>query len=187
MAAKPEPTVVDGGRPPGEAPPGRDALTIRRFLLLTAGLALGLGLFAPENQDGGFFKLNLDGTLGLFNAAMLGLALPAPLFVLGQRFAKGPAIGPGGLYALTMGLGTLLMLPPVLMQRFAGKAAGAAICLFYVMPLVSMWYFLAAAMSGYLGRKLFARSTAWTERYGFLLAVLWTPLGTWLLIQFYLE
>lgn len=187
MAAEPEMPETDRDRTPGEAPLARDSLTIRRLLLLTAGLAIGLGLFTPERQEGRLVRLNLDATLGLFSAAMLGLALPAPLFVLGQRLAKGPAIGPGGLYALTMGLGALLMLPPVVMHRFAGKPGAAIVCLFYVMPLVSLWYFLAAAMTGHLGRKLFARATAWTERYGFLLAVLWTPLGVWLLIQFYMD
>lgn len=165
--------------------PQRDALTIRRFLLLTAGVAMGLGVFSPGEKKGDL--LEIDQFLGLYNSVLIGIALPAPLIIIGQRWRKGPAIGPGGLFSLMVGLGALLMLPPVLLQRLAGKVGSSLFCLFYMLPLVSVWYLAAAAMAGKIDRSLFARSTAWTERYGFLLAVLWAPMGVWWLIRFYME
>ncbi len=173
-------------KPEADPPPRRDTLTIGRFLLLTAGVAVSLGVFHPGEEKGNL--LEIDQILGLYNALLIGLALPAPLFIVGQRLRRGPPVGPGGLFLLTMGLGALLMLPPVLVQRLAGETHGTALfCLFYMLPLFSFWYLAAAMIAGKVGRGLFARSTAWTERHGFLLAVLWTPMGIWWLIRFYLE
>ncbi len=166
-------------------PPHRDTLTIGRFLLLTAGVAVGLGVFYPEEETGRL--LEVDRLLGLYNAILIGLAIPAPLMIIGQRRRAGPPIGPGGIFALMTGLGSLLMLPPVLVQRLVGGSPQnvSLFCLFYTLPLVSVWYLAAALIAGKLGRDLFARSTAWTERYGFFLAALWTPMGVWWLIRFY--
>lgn len=162
--------------------PRRDALTIGRFLLLTAGVAVGLGVFvSPHKQGGGFLRFDLDTFLVYYNAVFIGLALPAPLFVMGQRLRKGPPIGPGGLYAVTVGLGSLLMLPPVLVGRLQSDVGPSFTCIHYTMPLVSFWYLAATLLAGRLGRELFSRATPWTERYGFFLAVLWTPVGMWLL------
>ncbi len=119
---------ADRGGPPGGAL-ARDSLTIRRLLLLTAGLAIGLGLFTPERQEGRLVRLNLDATLGLFSAAMLGLALPAPLFVLGS-LPRARRSAPVASMPATMGLGALLMLPPVVMHRFAGGPGATIVCLF---------------------------------------------------------
>jgi hypothetical protein len=174
-------------KPAPEKLPPRDTLTIGRILLLTAGVAIGLGVFRPAENGGGLFEINIERTTGLYNAVLIGFALPAPLFIIGQRRRKGPPIGPGGLFALMTGLGAFLMLPPVLVYRLASGQGTALLCLYYMLPLVSFWYLAAAAIAGKLGRDLFARTTAWTERYGFLLAVLWAPMGAWWLINFYLE
>ena len=170
--------------PEADPQPPRDALTIGRMLLLTAGLAIGLGVFSPPMNATLFGDVN--GILFFYNGVLLGLALPAPIILVGQRLRKGPAAGPGGLLALTLGLGVLLMLPPALAVRL-GSSGGEAtiICLFYVMPLVSAWYLLATILAGQLRRSLFRRSTPWTERYGFFLAAGWTPLGVWWLLRFY--
>ncbi len=165
----------------------RDTLTIGRFLLLTAGVAVGLGVFVSSEEDGPWTELSLDHFIVYYNAVLVGLALPAPLFIVGQRLRNGPAIGPGGLYAVTMGLGSLLMLPPIFADHLQSKDGIPFTCLHYMMPLVSFWYLIAAIVAGSLGRKLFARTTAWTERYGFFLAACWTPVGVWWLTTFYRE
>ncbi len=167
----------------------RDTLTIGRFLLLTAGVAVGLGVFVSPEEDvsGPWLELNLDYFIVYYNAVLVGLALPAPLFIVGQRLHKGPTIGPGGLYAVTMGLGSLLMLPPIFVDHLQSKDGIPFACLHYMMPLVSSWYLIATIVAGSLGRKLFARTTAWTERYGFFLAAFWTPVGVWWLTTFYVE
>ena len=81
--------------PPPETnqPPRRDTLTIGRFLLLTAGVAIGLGVFSPvENHDQqNQIELNLDYAIVFYNAALIGISLPAPLFIIGQRVAQGAA------------------------------------------------------------------------------------------------
>ncbi len=181
MASCPESVERDAKKSP------RDSLTIRRFLLLTAGMAVGLGVFTPAEESGQMLVFDLNSVLAFYNALLIGFALPAPLFVLGQRFRKGPPVGPGGLFAVTMGLGALLMLPPVLVARLQSDQGLPIVCLYYMMPLVSFWYLAAALIAGKLGRSLFSRSTAWTERYGFFLAALWTPVGVWWLVTFYLE
>jgi hypothetical protein len=42
-------------------------------------------------------------------------------------------------------------------------------------------------LGGHLARTLFNRETPWSERYGFLLALLWSPLGVWVLADLYTE
>ena len=170
-------------------PPPRDTLTIGRFLLLTAGVAIGLGVFVSAEENGNTVQeeLSLEVFIVQYNAFLIGLALPAPLFIAGQRLRKGPTIGPGGLFAVTMGLGSLLMLPPIFVDHLQSQDGIPFACIHYMMPLVSCWYLIAALIAGSLGRKLFARTTAWTERYGFFLAAFWTPVGVWWLITFYME
>lgn len=169
--------------------PRRDTLTIGRFLLLTAGVAIGLGVFSPvkDRNQPPQIGFDLDYAIVFYNAVLIGLTLPAPLFIIGQRLRKGPPVGPGGLLAVTLGLGSLLMLPPIFIDRLQQDEGVAFACIHYMLPLVSFWYLLAALVAGKLGRELFARTTAWTERYGFFLAVFWTPVGVWWLITFYME
>ena len=89
------------------------------------------------------------------------------------------------MFALTAGFGALLMLPPCLVGRIASEKTMAPMCMYYVLPLVGLWYLLAAAAGGQIGRKLLSPDTPWSERYGFLLALLWSPLGVWHLVGFY--
>jgi hypothetical protein len=180
---------LDPATSEAESEPRRDTLTIARFLLLTAGIAIGLGVFSPvENDDQpNLIDINLDYVIVFYNAILIGISLPAPLFIISQRLRKGPPVGPGGLLAVTMGLGSLLMLPPIFVDRLQQEEGIAFACIHYMLPLVSFWYLLAALVAGKLGRELFARTTAWTERYGFFLALFWTPVGVWWLITFYME
>lgn len=175
-------------QPPAGSPqtePRRDRLTIGRMLLLTAGLAAGLGIFAPEM--GKQPKIGApDWWIGLTNAVLIGLALPAPLFTVRLPWRKARPLGVGGLFALVAGLGALLMLPPALGARLKGQQAGAVFCLAYALPLMGLWFVLAGLLVGQIA-SLWKADTPWTERYGTLLALAWSPLGVWHLYRFYAD
>lgn len=162
-----------------------DRLTIGRLMLLTAGVAISLGILPLKVAASELVKVEF--WLSLSTALLAGLSLPAPWFTLRHRGRQ--TLGPGGLFALTVGLGTLLLLIPVGIGRIrgSGQVDTPAGCMMYCMPLVSVWYVLAAAFSGHIGRRLFHPNTPWTERYGFLLAALWTPWGVWHLVTMYLD
>jgi hypothetical protein len=163
-----------------QVPPRRDALTILRILLLTAGVAVGIKVFIPEDVDG------WTAWRTLFNAAVIGLSLPAPLFVMGAvRRVQGP-LGPGSLFAMAMGGGALLLLPPPVIVMFSSHKTASPACVYYIMPQVALWFLLAALLTGQINRRLFdRRQTPWTERYGYFLALLWSPLGIFHLVRYY--
>ena len=162
----------------------RDRLTILRLLLLTAGVAVGIVFFAPRFTEAN--TTDAEQWRGLACSVIIGLSLPAPLFCV-RRPGSGRAIGAGGLFALTVGLGSLLMLPPSVVAVLAdGEPKGMpATCLYYCLPLVGLWYLLATLLSGHVGRHLFRPDTPWTERYGFLLVLVLAPLGVWVLVDIY--
>jgi len=167
----------------------QDRLTIGRLLVLTAGVAVGLALFAPHL--GADNITDTEDWRGIANALVIGLALPAPLFCLPRVF-RNRSLGAGGLFALAAGLGVLLLVPPAIVEWAARNSPAstndnfsAAACLFYSIPLMGLWYLLAAIVSGHAGRRLFEPATPWIERYGFGLAVAWSPLGVWLLVDVY--
>jgi hypothetical protein len=179
--------------PPLAAAPGEDPadrLTIGRLLLLTAGVSVGLAVFAPkfgadDLADPGQWR-------GLAQAVAIGLSMPAPLFCLPRAFHN-RRLGPGGLFALSAGLGTLVLLPAAVIERFARLSAANAdktetgACLGVALSLFGLWYLLPALVAGHAGRHLFLRTTSWTERYGFLLALVWSPLGVWWVFDIYSE
>ena len=164
-----------------------DRLTIARLLALTAGVAAGLTIFFPNLGDEG--PGDLEDLMMLATAAILGLTLPAPWFCIRQT-VRGGRLGPGGMFALASGMGVLLLLPAGIIERMARVTApyrdeGTAItCLYWVLSSMGLWYLLAAVVSGD-ARRLFRSETPWTERYGFVLALLWSPLGVLLLYDIY--
>ena len=179
-------TESDTNHPPPPTTP-RDRLTIRRLLAITAGVAVGLSVFGPQTKDLDY--QSADWWIIVWNALVIGLSLPVPLFAIGARPRHGVVMGPGGIFALMAGLGALTMLPPVLMARRAARltlADGvmALFCLSYVLPLMGIWYVLAVLVSGQV-RVMFRADTPWLDRYGGFLATLWSPLGLWHLIRFY--
>lgn len=73
----------------------------------------------------------------------------------------------------------------------AGVAVGLTLfaprvgeCLYFVIPNLALWCLLAAILTG-RAHQVFGRQTPGTERYGLLLAMLWSPLGVWHLIGIY--
>jgi hypothetical protein len=165
-----------------------DRLTIRRLLILTAGVAVGLALFAPHFSAGDL--ADAGQWRAVVNAVIIGLALPAPLFCIPRAF-RNRGLGAGGLFALAVGLGVWLLLPAAVVEWLARNASPSnqrnmtGACLYNVLPLMGFWYLLAALTAGHAGRRLYSRTTPWTERYGFFLSLLWSPLGVWLLVDIY--
>jgi hypothetical protein len=172
---------------PAEPAPRNDGLTILRIMLLTAGVGVGLQVFGPD-WEGDRFWAEGKGLLGLANAAVIGLSLPAPLFLLGARRRTVQTIGPSSLFAMAMGIGALLLLPPPIIAAMTGRESASPMCLYYIMPQAGLWFLLAAALTGQINRRLLdRRAIPWTERYGYFLALLWSPLGLWHLVNYYRE
>jgi hypothetical protein len=191
MVHKPAPIDLGEESPPRAAVPGVDSadrLTIGRLLVLTAGIAVGLTVFAPRFEEDN--SADPDVWRGLAQAVAIGLALPAPLFCLPRAF-RNRRLGPGGLFALSAGLGAIVLLPAGVIERFpwqsptGGGRLESGACLGVALSLFGLWYLLAALVAGHAGRHLFRRTTSWVERYGFLLALAWSPLGAWWVYDIY--
>jgi len=168
-------------------PPGarRDRLTIARLLLLTAGVAIGLGVYAPDVTGPGKTE-PMNRWIALANAVLIGLALPAPLFAIGLQRRERVPLGVGGLFALMAGLGGLTLFPAMLAMRLSGASSVAPLCLYYVLPLMGLWCVLAAVV-GRQVRFLLQADAPWLERYGAFLALVWSPIGVWHLVFIYRE
>lgn len=172
--------------PPCSATRPRDRLTLRRLLAITAGLAIGLGVFLPETADGQALGAP-DYWILLCNAPLLGLLLPGPLFAVPVARRADVALGPGGWFLLAGGLGAWLLLPPALVARIAAGNSVTPVCLAYVVPLMGLWFAVARVLTMRSLRELAVPGGPWVERYGWLLMVVWSPLGAWHLAHFYLE
>jgi uncharacterized YccA/Bax inhibitor family protein len=164
----------------------RDRLTILRLLALTAGVAVGITVFAPDKPG------RAQDWLDLAHAVIIGLSLPAPFFILRFRRMTSAEFGPGVMFALMSSFGVLLMLPPAIVVRATPRPSSFDLspsvtgCLYFVLPLMSLWFVLACVLTGGARRAVLGSKTPWTERYGFFLAVVWSPLGIWHTYVFYL-
>jgi hypothetical protein len=145
-----------------------------------------LTVFAPGLRD--FDASQVDSWRGLFTAILEGFSLPGVYYAL-RRSRAGHRLEFGGLLWLTLSLGILLMLPPAVAgPLLRGDELGsnqAGMCLMYVLPLMSLWFMLGAALSGRLRRSHLGPQAPWTERFGLYLGIAWCPLGLWLLLDFY--
>jgi hypothetical protein len=183
MLKQPAPTP----EPPSSTDERPDRLTIGRMLLLTAGIALGLALFAPRLAPGDL--ASADRWRETAFAVIAGLTIPAPLFAIRRRL-RNTSLGAGGLFALAIGLGVWLLLPAAAIEYVARLRTGSdgnevASCLYFVMPMIGLWYLVAGLVSGAINRRLFSPTTSWIDRFGFLLALLWSPLGAWHVVDVY--
>lgn len=160
-----------------------DRLTIGRLLVITAGVAIGLVIFAPGKPS----IAEVDWFRALWFALLAGVALVSPLFVIGRRI-RGQRAGVGSMLLLTLGFGVLTLVPSAIADRVGGSNEGfSVLCLTYCVPFVCLWYLLAAGAGGQLTLASFQRSTPWVERLGLYLALVAAPLGIWLLIDVYRE
>ncbi|MBX3413748.1 MAG: hypothetical protein KF708_13740 [Pirellulales bacterium] len=60
-------------------------------------------------------------------------------------------------------------------------------CLYYCLPLMALWFLAAMMTGGRISRRSFSHAVPFSERYGLILAILWSPLGMWHLWDFYSE
>ena len=180
-------TAID--TPPIDSPadgaaPVADRLTIFRLLAITAGIAVGLVVYSPKVDPSDKSPYDVDYFRNLAIAPLIGACLPAGLFAIGFRRRSHLRLGPGGLLALAMTNGALLLLPPAAMT---GDDGLGFICLRVTLPLMSLWYLVGMAAAGQLNRATFSVSTAWSERYALYLAIAWLPEACWLIYEMYEE
>ena len=179
------PATSAPGPAPSPAPVRRDGLTILRILMLTGGVAVGIMVFVPDKHKE---LQEVEAWRAVANAVVIGLSLPAPLFVMAAARRSAGLLGPGSLFAMGMGTGSLLLLPPPLIAAYLDGESTAPACLYYLMPQAALWFLLGAVLARQITRGLFDRiRTPWTERYGYFLALLWSPLGVFHLVNFYRE
>ncbi len=174
---------VDVGDLPG-ATVTTDRLTIFRLLVITAGIAVGLVIFSPKVDPSDKSPYNVEYFRHLAAAPIIGACLPAGFFAWGWRRRSQARLGPGGLLALTMTCGVLLLLPPSMMT---GDRGMGFMCLRYMLPLLSLWYLVAMAAAGQLKREKLTGGIPWAERYALYLAIAWLPEAAWLLYNIYEE
>lgn len=131
---------------------------------------------------------NHESWRALLNAVLSGLSLPAIGFGLSLRL-RGHDLKSGSLFGLMAGLGALLMLPAAIMAKVLAEPEQSdnivVSCMYFVMPLMGLWFFLAAWVGGMFTWRLWSQPMPWSEKYGYLLAVAWTPLGVWVLADIY--
>jgi len=156
------------------------------MLVIMTGVAVALVVYGPERDhidlaDAECWRI-------LLTTFVIGLSLAGPFFVLGRR-RDGRRLGAGGMLALTFGLGALVMLPPSAWGRFylESNDRETIVCLWYIVPLFGVWYTVAMALGGRLGRYSFSSAVPWSERYGLFIALAATPLGAWMLWDMYVD
>ena len=159
-----------------------DRLTIFRMLVITAGIAVGLVVFSPEVDPNDKAPYNIDYFRALAVAPLIGACLPAGFFAFGLRRRARSQLGPGGLLALAMTCGVLLLLPPSIAENKNGMGET---CLRVTLPLMSLWYLVALVAAGQLNRETLTGGLPWSERYPLYLAIAWLPEACWLLWDIY--
>ena len=172
---------VAAGELPGAAA-ATDRLTIFRMLVITAGIAVGLVVFSPEVDPNDKAPYNIDYFRALAVAPLIGACLPAGFFAFGLRRRARSQLGPGGLLALAMTCGVLLLLPPSIAENKNGMGET---CLRVTLPLMSLWYLVALVAAGQLNRETLTGGLPWSERYPLYLAIAWLPEACWLLWDIY--
>lgn len=157
---------------PERLPP--DRLTIRRLMLLTAGVGVALMVFRQEFAEFRFHET--EDCRAVATALLFGCSLPGPLFAFKRR----GGLGPGGWLWMSLGLGAWLLLPPAIPAN-----SDARTCLFLALPLAGLWMTLAAAVGGYFHPRHWGADSSWCERMGLVLGLYYSPLGIWLVVDLY--
>jgi hypothetical protein len=165
----------------------RDRLTIGRVMVLTAGVAIGLTVFRERKS---LNPADIDWWRETATAVLIGLSLPGVLYTTRWR-RSGATTGLGSLLWLTLSLGSLLMVPPIIGAAVLHKnelgSNSAGMCLYYALPLVSLWFVLAVILSGHAPNGKWSVQTGWSDWFGWRLGLVWSVLGVWLLVDFYRE
>ncbi|MGD9645420.1 MAG: hypothetical protein AB7U73_06885 [Pirellulales bacterium] len=174
-------TLASTGGPTARPAAGQDRLTIFRLLVITAGIAIGLVVYSPPPERNASRDISYYRELS--GASLIGACLPAGFFAWGWRRRNKAQLGPGGLLALAMTSGVLLLLPPAAVEH--GSHDMGRFCLRITLPLMSMWYLVALAAAGQLNRKIFSSAHPWSERYALYLAIAWLPEACWLVWEIY--
>lgn len=163
-------------------------LALWELLVLLAGVASGLALFAKElkesTQDSGWF-LWIIAVLG-------GYSLVGPPLLLWERRRSKAVWRAGRIHWFSQGTAAWLMWPPMVATRLRGEGIGnssTGICYFYGTPLMALYVTLALLAGGWIrprrGRWRRWRRYSWREQFGLLLGLAWACTGLYLLATLY--
>jgi hypothetical protein len=171
----------------------RERFTIGAGALLVLSMALAMGLFLEPMRETDWWRL--QNVVFLFVIVLAGpTAIGVPWLIVRKlrgRFRYDRRWGPGRLHWFAQGSAAWLLWPPIVSTRLNLTAANAGmgsdpsstaqICYFYGTPLMAVYMLIALAVGGRIRlSKKSRRRIDWMERFGLLLAFLWTSVGAFL-------
>lgn len=155
-------------------------------MVLMAGMGISLALFMPRDFQA--WPIDVEQYRGLYSTVLIGFSLPGVLYNLPRRQRRQRI---GGLLWLALSLGVLLLLPPAvahpLLKQQSTDTSTALACMYYLLPLMSVWVLLAGVLGGGLRLRNLRRTGPWRERFGIYLGLAWSIQGLWLLGDIYWE
>lgn len=164
-----------------DARPQPDRLTLRRLMLLIAGVAVGFWLIETEKFD----PYEVDHYRRVAWVMGFGCSLAGPWIVTAQA-RRGAALAVAAYFWLMTGVGSWIFVPGLIYARFAGGNADPfKACLLYAQLLPALWLVVSIAL---VSPRMFTnlwRPGPWIERCGLALAVYWAPNGAWLVLDLY--
>ncbi len=156
-------------------------------MLLVAGIAVGLGLFAGLNRSGGgAVGPDLGAPVVGLVYLLGGLALVGPPVLLWT--ARKRAWGAGRFLWFVQGTATWLLWPPVVYRVAAGAQSNntSAVCYFFGTPPMALYVTLTLLAGGYFRRSRRRRiRRSWQETFGLILGLVWACTGLYLISLFY--
>jgi hypothetical protein len=168
----------------GQRPDGRP--TILDLLLLVAGVAVGLWLFADGIRS---TQAGEERAAGFVVAVLGGLSVVGPPLLLWRRHRLRARLRLGEVLWFCQGTASWLLWPPIVAHRIRGGPDGgsmAAICYFYGTPLMAVYVTTSLLAGGWI-RPRRGRRRPWRESFGLLLALAWACTGLYILSIIYRE
>ena len=155
-------------------------------MVLMAGVGISLALFIP--RDFQLWPIDVEAYRELYTILLIGFSLPGVLYNLPRRQRRQRI---GSLLWLALSLGVLLLLPPAaatpLLKQQSTDTSTALACMYYLLPLMSVWVLLAGLLGGILRLRNLRRTASWPDRFGIYLGLAWSLQGLWLLGDIYWE
>ena len=162
-------------------------LTLLELMILIAGVAVGLWLFAKEVMTAPTDKFEW---LAVFLLAVLGgLSVVGPPFLLLEPRRRWSMWRAGKVMWFSQGMASWLLWPPIIYARIQGSDAFLYCAIAYLFtPLMGLCLMLALLAGGWLrGARGRYRYRSWREQFGLLLGSAWACMGFYVLYYLYSE